>query len=312
MDIVLHPGAHRTGSTSFQSYLRAVQDDICGQGLAYWGPWRTRKGLFHGVADGTAPPGREGRPAGRVLLNVRGVARKGYRTLIVSDENMLGTPRDNIRSGLLYPGAGQRMARFHAAFGGRVRRVVLQIRSPELYWASLYAYALPRGVSMPLPAQIAALARGQRSWRDVIVDMACAMPGAEICVTVFERFASDPAALLRALTDRAEVPEPAQPLWLNRAPDLAALRAVLRDRGEDPALLPAGHGRWMPFIPQDAALLRAAYAEDLHWLTTGADGLARLIEDPDPDRTRIAWPAGPMTRGQRPHDQRQGNMAQTR
>lgn len=312
MDIVLHLGAHRTASTSFQRYMRNIREELALRRVAYWGPGRTRKGLFAGVAEGTAPPGRPGRPAGRVVMNARHVARQGYATLVVSDENMLGTPRDNIRRGVLYRGVGQRMARFHAAFGGRITRVVLQIRSPELYWASLYAYALPRGVSMPSPAQMGAIARARRSWRDVIVDLSCALPGTQICVTAFERFGAAPDSLLQALTGLDAAPAARQPFWLNRAPDLATLREVLEDRGEDPGRLPAGQGRWMPFAPEEAALLQERHARDLDWLRDGAGGIATLINDPDPDKTRITWPAGLLRRGQRPDDPDKGRLAQAR
>ena len=45
MDVILHLGAHRTGSTSFQEYMTRVQSGD----VAYWGPKITRGGLLDGV-----------------------------------------------------------------------------------------------------------------------------------------------------------------------------------------------------------------------------------------------------------------------
>ena len=50
-------GAHRTGSTSFQQYLRAHRAGLEDLGIGFWGPWRTRTGLL----DGIVSPDRAGR-----------------------------------------------------------------------------------------------------------------------------------------------------------------------------------------------------------------------------------------------------------
>ena len=49
MDILLHVGAHRTGTTSFQRYLADHADPIAAQGTCVWGPRQTRGGLFAGL-----------------------------------------------------------------------------------------------------------------------------------------------------------------------------------------------------------------------------------------------------------------------
>ena len=49
MDVILHIGVHRTATTTFQAYLRERSDMLADQGLAFWGPRRTRNGLFHGI-----------------------------------------------------------------------------------------------------------------------------------------------------------------------------------------------------------------------------------------------------------------------
>ena len=52
MDIILHIGAHRTGTTSFQNYMRGFSNELVSLELAFWGPDMTRKGLFPPVFEG--------------------------------------------------------------------------------------------------------------------------------------------------------------------------------------------------------------------------------------------------------------------
>ena len=280
MDITLHLGAHRTASTSFQRYMQAAAPRLVAQGVGYWGPMRTRKGMFHGILDTGTERRSADRGAGRIALNLCGMQARGATHLIVSDENMIGTPRNNLRHTSLYPGIGARMARFHAGFGGQITRVVLQIRSLDMYWASLIAYAVPRGARVPSVMQLSAMAQGPRGWRDVITELADALPGARIIVTPFERFATRPDHVLGLMGD-VTPPAPHTNIWVNRSPDLGQLRVALADRGSD-VILPVGDGRWQPFAPPHVALMRARHAADLGWLRGGAAGLATYTEEPEP------------------------------
>ena len=56
MDVILHLGAHRTGSTTFQSYMRRSHSELSSSKVGYWGPQRTRQGLFAGIVP--SPSGR--------------------------------------------------------------------------------------------------------------------------------------------------------------------------------------------------------------------------------------------------------------
>ena len=124
MDIILHPGAHRTGTTTFQSYLRGAEGALTAQGLLAWEPRRTRKGLFHGLLDPPACGCPTGRAEGRMRLATASATRQGATALIVSEENMLGTPRAGLRAQALYPDAATRLARVGAAQLAGQERVV--------------------------------------------------------------------------------------------------------------------------------------------------------------------------------------------
>jgi len=307
LEIVLHIGAHRTGSTSFQHFARENARGMAAQGVAVWCPRITRPELLSGIqpAPGRVPA-QIHRAEARLRLRCAEARAAGTKTLILSDENMMGTPQGNLQAAALYPGAGERLARIGAALQGQVARVVLSARSPDAYWTSLLAMTVARGHLVPGARTIKALVAARRGWRDVIADVACALPGAHVAVMPHEAFSSAPEARLDAMVGRS-CGLPMRRDWLNRAPDLPTLRRLLRDRGQNPAVLPQGAGRWTPFDAGQIAALRESYADDLHWLTAGADGLAQLITWTAPDKTGQNPRPGAMTRGHT-HEQ-QGRLA---
>ncbi|WP_025053581.1 hypothetical protein [Sulfitobacter noctilucae] len=300
MDVILHMGAHRTATTTFQYYIRDHLADLSKQGVAFWGPQEARKSVFPGLFRSTVSK-RIRNPAlraeGRVRMFAAQAQARGVRQLLVSDENMLGNCAQNLRSGQLYPAAGERAARISAALGGRVRRIVLSIRSQELWWASACALTVSRGHPVPSSAKREAISHSRRCWRDVITDLACAAPGAEIDVLPFEGYVGQPQAVFGAAF-AGEAPADTQGRWLNRSADLRSLRAGLAEQGSDPDLLPDGAGRWQPFDTEQSVRLAENYADDMHWLMAGADGLATLTETSQPIRADISLPPAALIKGQ--------------
>ena len=300
MEIILHAGAHRTSTTSFQDYLRNNAAAIEATGTTVWNPRRTRKQLFPGLFPGPhAARGRDlrKRAEGRVRMHLELARAAGVKRLLVTEENVIGTPRQCVKARTLYPALGERMARIYAAFDGRIDRIVLSIRAQDLWWASAMAYGAARGHSLPDREGLAQIAEDPRSWRDVITDLACAMPQAQILVLPFEHFAGRARDVFQIATGQA-CPATPDTRWLNRAPDLAQLNTLLAERGATPPLAHHGTGdRWQPFDAAQQARLREAYADDLFWLTAGADGLATLTEDPTRTRAGTSLPPRVMTKG---------------
>jgi hypothetical protein len=305
MKIILHCGAHRCANTSFQDYLRLNAPALAGRGIAVWGPQRTRAGLFDGLQPGglaAVSPRLQRRAAGRVQLHMNRLRGQETGLLLVSDAAMLGPLRDNLCSQTLYAAAGERMARFALAFGQEAD-VVISVRNPAGYWASAFARGVEQGHPVPSDEAFEHLSRSARGWRDVISDVACAMPDARVRVVPHETFCARPDRVLQALTG-TEPPEsharqhlmPASPLEALRAAAPAAARA-----------LPQGRGRWQPFTPAQAARMQERYTDDLMWLAGGADGLAQLVADPDKTAAGPNPPANRTTRG-RPNDQ-EGRVA---
>lgn len=303
MEIVLHLGAHRTGTTTFQHYMRDNVDALARRGIGFWGPLRTRAVVIPGLFPGPRIAlGRDlvRRAEGRVRMQLALAHRAETRQLLVSDENIIGTPQHCLRHAAMYPAIGDRLARVGTAFDGQVTRVVLTLRSQELFWSSLAAFVVGRGHNVAGSEALEKIAHSRRTWRDVIMDISCALPEAEILVTPFERAAGQPDKLLATALGSA-APAVKTSRWLNRSPNLPALRKALALRGRNPDELPDGTGRWLPFNTRQSSQLAEHYADDLHWLAAGADGLAQLTEDPTRKRAGSSLPAGDMTKGQR-HD----------
>jgi len=308
MQTCLHLGAHRCATTSFQEYLRQNAAELETQGIGFWGPRRTRNGLLHGVLPTPGVGNSRSlakRAQGRIRMNLNQSCERGIQQLIVSDENLIGSTRTNLRLGALYSGVGERMARYAEAFDGQISSVALNIRSPETYWTSALTYAITRGHRIPTTMKLQNLAEASRSWRDVISDIACAMPGTEIKVLPFETFGGRPELQLAMLSD-CEAPRAHARVRLNASLRLEDLRAhLLTNAAQD---LPAGEGRWRPFDETQCAMLRENYADDLMWLAAGADGLAQLVQDPEHQAAGLNLPQIDVTRG-RPHDKQDRRLA---
>ncbi|MFV1465096.1 MULTISPECIES: hypothetical protein [unclassified Phaeobacter] len=303
MDIMLHIGAHRCATGYFQGFLAHHETALRRDGLAVWGPAQTRDGLFHGIHPGPAPvTGRDlaTRARGRLRLRLATEAASGSTRLLISDANMMGSPNDLLQQSQLYGSIGVRMARFDAAFDGQVRDVMLNLRSPERFWTSLLTGMVTNGHPLPSAALLGRIAAHPRSWRDVITDIACAMPNARIRVLPYETYGDRPEVQMALLTG-TRLARFSCSDRLNRSDGLPTLRhrlsaAVARD-------LPRGEGRWTPFSDIQSAALRERYADDLMWLQGGADGLAELMRDPDKHAVGSNPPSYDLTRGTSDDDQ---------
>lgn len=270
MNVILHIGAHRTATKGLHDYMQRNAETLASQGLLFQGPGRRPRAIF-GMAVPTCKAS----------------------TLLVSEPSILGSVRDNLLRGALYPDAGSRVATFARYVGRPLRRIILGIRSLELYWTSAVACGVWHGLPVPDRLALRSMARNRRGWREVITDLAKALPGVEIRVMPFECFAGRPDVFLSQAADIEAVPQPER-RWLNRAPELPQLRRALAGQ---PVALPFGMGRWNPFTAEDHAALSEVHADDMMWLTAGAGGLATLTEDRTRTRAAQMPSPGPKAKG---------------
>lgn len=296
LDINLHIGAHRNATTTFQQFLKRNQSTLRHAGVDVWTPDRTRNGLFSGLIerpeDVTEQIERRGqRSCGVIAIELELAARAGRNQVLIAEENMIGSTRNNLRQGRLYPLPDERLVRFRPAFGKSVRRIGLSIRCYDTFWASSLAYGIVQGFRLPTADDLDRYVTQPRRWRHVIADIAAVFPDAEIIIWPFERFAGQPETQLALLAGNLDLPVPLTGArdWINPSLRCDKLRTILALRGEGTALdLTEKAGRWMPFDDVQRMALRAQYSVDLDWLRRGADGLARFV-----DAVPQAMAAGP-------------------
>ena len=297
MDVILHIGAHRTASTSFQHYLHSGRKRLEQVGVGSWVPLTSSD--CPGVVDpGQTPDVQFGAARERLRENLDRAAARGVANLVVSDQNVIATPQKLLADGRLYSGIGERMARYAETFSGRLSRIVFSIRSQDSFWSSVAASAVIQGQATVSEAALDEIAKQSRTWRDVVTDLACAVSGVEIQVQPFEVFGSLPEYSLAAMTGVRDLPVTHARDWMNRSPNRFELREALSKRGEDPDIVPDGDGRWHPFDRDQSRTMREAYADDLFWLRAGADGLAKFIDVTEPMKAGKNPPVGHTTRGQ--------------
>lgn len=285
LDVILHIGAHRTGTTSLQGWLLQNEDALRGCAVACWGPDRTRAGLFAGLIKRpdaiTAEDERQARRSvTRIRMEMDRLRDAGCTRLIVSEENILGSMLNNIDMLTLYPDARARLDRFAEAFDGTVTGLVLAMRRYDLWWSSVLSTGLGRGADLPDAASLDRVAHHPRGWSRLVDVLAEAFPGVRRSVWPFEALAGQAQAQVQGLIGGplpAGLYLPARPR--NASPGPAALAALAAARGQALPSGPADAGRWMPFSPSQRALMATRYDHDLAVLRNRAGQGITLVEN---------------------------------
>jgi hypothetical protein len=281
MDVVLHVGAHRTASTTFQKTLGANGAALAEAGVVYWGPKCTRAGLLHGLIGRPAAQDAGMRAMGvaRVARRVRAVERSGARMLLVSEENVLGSMQAALSGAGFYADARARVAVLAEAFGAHRLTIALAIRAQDAWWRSADGFLAARLGADRAHVLSDRLAAQPRTWRDVIGDVARAPERSQVVrprvvVWPHEALGHRPEAVFARLSGAA-VP-------------IRPLHARKNASGAGGAKLSTATMR----------RLRQQYIADLDWLRAGADGLAEFI-DAGPEQT---FPAATGEERGRPDD----------
>lgn len=298
MEICLHLGAHRTGSTSLQMFLNGNRKRFMRDGTAFWGPGRTRSGFFAGLVRDptkiTPADDRIGkRSVGRIRLALAHANESGTDRVVISEENMHGTMSHNFRKAQLYSQTLPRLRRFAPAFEGQPLRIGMAIRSYEAYWSSALAFRIKQGHDQPDHAMLDRLTTQPRRWRHLIEDIRQVFPEAEIAVWSFEAWASQLEEQTYALTGR-RAPHGARGSGEvnNASLSAAEIGQIIAERGDMATARPLQDqiGRYQPFDAAQVHKLRQDYANDIDWLEEGSDGLATYCA-PDTQRRGVALDA---------------------
>lgn len=310
MDVILHLGAHRCGSTTFQRFLQSNRKAIREAGTAVWTPRQTRDGLLEGflIRPSHINPDhirRRRRSSGRIQMRLSQMQRAGVHELIVSEENLLGSVRNNLIEGSLYGDAEMRLSGIRQAFGGTVRRIGISIRSYDRYWASALAFAQKKGGIEISQTLLQRFLDQPRRWSDLVQEIAAAFPDAQIDVWSFERLVSRPEAQLALLTNglslTASAPEARS--WHNQSPSAQAIENAQAIR-ENRSAEHKHDGVWMPFTKAQAAILQRHYADDISRLLATSGGQIEF-ETGATDPTQLQKQRVMPPEGGYPNEQRQ-------
>lgn len=274
MDVVLHIGAHRTGTTAVQRKLQNGIDHLKSEGIVFWGPKRTRQSGFRMIISGNGNQAEDASGDDELTLNrsilnarMRLLALRGKRRLIISEENLLGTMRENLKAAQLYPWVATRLTPMASFLDGNCDRIFLTIRPYEAYWASTIAYMINRVGFSPNPMKINEIAQGDRGWRAVIEDVRAVFPNAVLSVWEYGADADHMAHFCRSLS--ASDLLAATPLArANASPGIEKMREGLLAQGDAEAaqVLNVESGRYQPFCAEQMAVMQERYRQDTDWL----------------------------------------------
>lgn len=285
MELFLHIGAHRTGTTAMQDMLAAQPAVLAGKGVA---------ALVHAELEARVPglarvARREGWESLRTGLEN---ATRGARKVLISDENIIGDMGWNIRSGSFYWRARERLEAWHEFLGRPPRRIGLGIRGYESYWLSAHALELsyrpaPKGGIATFAAARDGMAAAERGWLDLVDDIRTVFAESELFVWPVEARLPVEEIAQHLVDERLALVAP--PPAVNAAPAPGLIPAMEDKRAAEPGIGRAAMRAWLAdqaarpfdgFTGAQSARMAARYEADIAALAANHAG-AVLLAEPD-------------------------------
>jgi hypothetical protein len=199
MHVVLHVGAHKTGTSLIQKYYRDNRRQIVRLGIAYVS--RTDTNRLIGWGDVTAE-----RP--EVLRDrVRAEAAARPAAVLVSHENSLGSPLVERRSGL-YPDTEQLAQGLRRACEGFSPRIVFYVRPQEAFIESYYLQTIHQGKFHSFNEWYQGIDEASLRWMPVVDALDRVFGPENVAVGDFGEIAEGQGEFLRTFMRRARLPEP--------------------------------------------------------------------------------------------------------
>lgn len=276
--VVLHLGAHKTASTHFNKLLRKNAALLEAHSVAV--PKKdeirrliTRRIFGADVADGESPQ------------DVLAQLSEGARTVFISDENILGTPRALLQQGVLYRSAASNLRNALKILGDAPVEIWLAVREPGSFVTSGWGEAIRAHGYVDFDSFVGHDPMPGLRWTQLLRRLRAAAPGHPVTLWSFENYRSLAPALMARLFGVAQVAADqvldiesvVRPGLSQRAVDEIRLlctgsaEKMPRDRFEEivktypkSADLPAPD----PWSVDDRAVLRTQYERDLSRLAT--------------------------------------------
>lgn len=281
--IVLHVGAHRTGTTLFQEYLRQRSEAAQHLGIFFRGIKVTREELLRDVIyrdyPKPSPSTSDTTAALREHLSCKN------RRVLVSDENIIGTMENNFLKGALYPNPVEHISRISTLLPS-FDTLYISVRTYSDWWMSAFAHLVENDHIVFHRGTFDEVFENKRGWFEVVQEIGEAYPMAKIIVREFGYQTDNPKRQLREVTGWRDLSE--KPNVRKRAnPSLEApdLERRLRERG---LLLLAdsfrsGQGLG-PFSLNKREQFHLRYLEDLKKIHVFLRGRGRMLVDPETRR----------------------------
>lgn len=271
---ILHIGAHRTGTTSLQRFLKDNTAVLEKNGIDFLCP----------------PDSRVGGIPASVADKLKQRSTSPATQMIISDENLLGTMEYNSRSELLYPSAKENLKRIAALYQPDV--VMLSIRELGDFWTSSILFCMSRnGVPFPAKENLEAIAAGKRSWLDVVDDIRSVFPDARLVLREFSHLKDNPKRFLKVSTGWQEWNDTKLNRRIQNArPGADEVVSLLLTRRDFQSLSRLGDTlETQIFSPSQRERMYARYQDDLEklWADHGASLLGGRDHDAPPRASTV-------------------------
>ncbi len=181
--IILHCGAPKTGSTSLQNFFADNRATLAEDGVAY--PLRFfRRGEVDPLHDGFKRLRARKRPEEKLFEDMRArvdafFQEDGVRTLLISNESILGEPFHPDRRGF-FPKHGESAKQLARIFEGYDVSVVYFIRDFESFLPSYYVQYVRMGGYLSFERFCAHMGSETLSWQPVVTSLRKAFGAANV------------------------------------------------------------------------------------------------------------------------------------
>jgi hypothetical protein len=252
-------------------------------GIDYIGPPHTRKQMLRGLMK--IPAKRTEKSAveeeiSRVMVKnkLKSSTRANNARLFLSEENLLGSMRNNRNTHTLYPDLEARLDYVKPAFEP-VDMFYLCIRELPAWWVSCLQYTIRTYASPPGPDELEAITDGARTWKNVIQDIRAAYPHTKLVIREFGYEIGNINAQLEKVTGWTGFDVlPMVDKIPNAALPVNELQAIVAQRGDlAGAKALAGQEKYQPFSTQQLAHLEGLYRQDLEWISAQDDAMIRYL-----------------------------------
>lgn len=262
---LIHIGAHRTGTTSAQNFLKKNGDLLRCSGIDVKIPPVTRASSYSEMDSSVYT--------------------------IVSEENILGRMEKNVTSMTLYPDLAYRFGS-HSEKLKNVDTVLLSIRDLREWWRSVILFSCGRELPFPNSEIIDQIAKNKRSWVHVVEEIKRNFPNAKLFVHEFGWKQGNPKQLFRRVTGLKIFDDCKNEHHRhNKSPSIELFREKLLKRDDYESLSRLENCIW-PDIFSDVQLrlLEERYLRDCDTFRSSAD-----IEFLACDRNEVSQEDGEIT-----------------